>query len=191
MDKETTRRSGAPRKAHHDEGSMLNRILTVIILVSLTLLVFCSCRSSRVPQLPPSLVLHDSVRVEIRERLVHIHDTVTIPLPQQSVSHSAADSSSHLETTLAESDVRILPDGTLLHTLRNRPGALKAPVDLPCKVRDSLVYRDRDVPVPVPYPVEKELSWWQQLKMKIGGVCIIFSLILCIFLFFGFWKRIR
>ena len=38
-------------------------------------------------------------------------------------------------------------------------------------VRDSLVYRDRVQTVTV--EVEKELTWWQDLKLKVGGMALL------------------
>ena len=49
-------------------------------------------------------------------------------------------------------------------------------------VRDT-IYQSKHDSIPAPYPVEvikevpAELSWWQQLKMKVGGAAIILCLL--------------
>lgn len=176
------------RRRFPNDGNRLNSLLSLIILMSILLLILSSCRSSRMPSASQLPVLRDSVRVEIRERLVHIHDTLRFAIPQQHIERSSRDSASHLETALALSDAIILPDGSLYHTLRHRPGCLKTPVDTLFKVRDSIVYRDRKVPVCV--EVEKKLNLWQKLKIEIGGVFIILFLIWAAVTFYHFWKKL-
>jgi hypothetical protein len=49
--------------------------------------------------------------------------------------------------------------------------------------RTDTIYQSKTDSIPVPYPVEvikevpAELSWWQRLKMKVGGAAIILCLL--------------
>jgi hypothetical protein len=49
--------------------------------------------------------------------------------------------------------------------------------------RTDTIYQSKTDSIPTPYPVEvikevpAELSWWQQLKMKVGGAAIILCLL--------------
>ena len=55
------------------------------------------------------------------------------------------------------------------------------------EIRDSIVYRDKEVQVP--YPVEKKLTKWQQIKLDIGGYTMI---VLIVLLIIGFlWLFLR
>ena len=165
-----------------------NDLLSLILLLCAALMLMSSCRTPSPLPVPPRL--HDSVRIEIRERVVPIHDTLIHRIPQQTASQSTRDSLSRLETDFAESCARIEPDGTLYHTLTNKPQDYKAPVDTFYTTRDSMVYRDRDVPVPTPYPVEKELSQWQKLKMEVGGIVIILFILWGIYKIYKIWKQL-
>lgn len=52
------------------------------------------------------------------------------------------------------------------------------------KVRDSIVYREKEIKVPAPYPVEKDLSWFQQTLMYTGALLWIAALIYIVILIF-------
>lgn len=78
------------------------------------------------------------------------------------------DSSSHLENDYAVSDARVNADGTLYHDLRTKPQRKPVPVKTPEVRRDSIVYVDKQVEVPV--TVEKDLTAWQQFRLRWFGV---------------------
>ena len=166
-----------------------NAFFIVMLLLALTLL-FSGCRSHRPAQLPP-VQLRDSIRVEVRERVVTIHDTAYIEVPAQSQSQQVRDSTSHLETDFAESDARINADGSLSHSLRNKPQQLAAPTENKVHVRDSVVYRDREVPVPQPYAVEKPLTLWQKLLMNAGAFALGSLLLLLIVMVVKIVKKVK
>lgn len=106
----------------------------------------------------------DSVRVEVRERIVHLHDTVTIEVPVESVRQTVRDTTSHLETSFAVSDARINSDGSLTHTLDNKAGNRPVEVETEIVYRDSVVYRDRTNREVV--EVERELTSWQRFRLQ-------------------------
>ncbi|GEM_PF-1200794 len=144
----------------------LKRILSGLLLFFLLigLLCICSCSVKRAVQKEDK---EERVRVEYREILKT--DTVTIQLPPEHVQVVRQDSS-YLETSLAASNARIQSDGTIYHTLWNKPFTPKIEVKYKDRetIRDSIVYQTKEVP----YFVEKELNWWQSIRMKVGGISI-------------------
>lgn len=116
----------------------------------------------------------DSVRVEVRERIVHHHDTVTIEVPVESVRQTVRDTASHLETSYAVSDARINPDGSLTHTLDNKAGERPVEVENKIVYRDSIVWRDRTNWEVV--EVERALTAWQQFRLR--GFWVLLAVLL-------------
>ena len=142
---------------------LLQGIIGAILMLGLLLL--CSCSTRRAVQRETS---DEKVRIEYRE--IVRTDTVAVRLPPERIEVVRRDSS-HLETFLATSDARIEPDGTLYHTLQNKPYTPEIEVRYKDRetVRDSIVYQTKEVP----YFVEKELNWWQKLRMNAGTVVIM------------------
>lgn len=132
---------------------------SIIIIVFLFL---TSCGAGK--HLPTRTELQDSTRVEIREKTVYVRDTVILKIPAQTAENTTRDTSSHLETDYAESDARIDPDGTLHHSLRNKPQKKPVPVDVPQTQKDSIVYRDRYISETVEVP--RDLTAWQKWQMR-------------------------
>lgn len=137
----------------------MNRFL-FIMLICLT----ASCRV--VEEIPTT----DSTRIKVCERVVIVHDTSYVSVPEQSISQNVRDSISHLETDIAVSEARIMPDGSLSHSIKNKAQNIPLVTDKEIHYRDSIVEREKKVPVPV--PVEKELSWWEKIKQLLGGIAI-------------------
>ena len=137
----------------------------------------CPCR-----QLASSEV--DSVRVETRVRREVVHDTVMVPLPREAERVVVRDTASHLETSLAVSDARILPDGSLKHTLANRPGMLPVAVEREVVTRDSIVWRDRVESRTV--EVRRPLTRWQRVQMCGFWVLLAVAVLLARHLFLSF-----
>ena len=119
-------------------------------------LLLDACAAPRVTQVEQ----RDSVRVEYRERLVR--DTVLFLVPAESTEREARDTSSHLETSLAESDASIV-DGVLYHSLRNKPQ--KIPVPVVVTVHDTTVVQGsvRTEIVEVPAKLTKAQERWIRL----------------------------
>lgn len=146
-----------------DLKRLLGGLLSFILL--LFLLSLSSCAARRAVQRETS---DEKVRIEYRE--IVRTDTVAVRLPPERIEVVRRDSS-HLETFLAASDARIEPDGTLYHTLQNKPYTPEIEVRYKDRetVRDSIVYQTKEVP----YFVEKELNWWQKLRMNAGTVALL------------------
>ena len=119
---------------------------------------FCPCRKA-VPT-----AMRDSVRVETVIRTEYVRDTVLVEVPAEEKAQTVRDTTSHLETTFAESDAAIMPDGALYHTLRNKLQQHPAGVETKVVYRDSIIYRDRIKTERV--EVERDLTWWQQTRLR-------------------------
>lgn len=92
-----------------------------------------------------------------------------------------------METILAASEARIRPDGTIYHTLRNKAFTPKIEVKYKDRetIRDSIVYQTKEVP----YFVEKELNWWQKIRMNAGGLALIVLILGVAYKVFQILKR--
>lgn len=129
---------------------------TIILLAVMTATGCCPCRKAAVP------TVRDSVRVETQIRTEYVRDTVLVEVPAEEKAQTVRDTTSHLETTFAESDAAIMPDGTLYHTLRNKPQQHPAEVETKVVSRDSIIYRVKTEHV----EVERDLTWWQQTRLR-------------------------
>lgn len=161
----------------------LKNLLGGLLLFFLACGLFCLCSCS-VKRAVQKESKEERVRVEYREILKT--DTVTVQLPPERIEVIRRDSS-HLETSLAASDARIQPDGTIYHTLLNKPFTPKIEVKYKDRetIRDSIVYQTKEVP----YFVEKELNWWQKIRMKAGGLAIIALILGAAYKVFRILKR--
>lgn len=131
---------------------------TIILLAAIMAIGCCPCRKASVP------AVRDSVRVETQIRTEYVRDTVLVELPAEEKAQTVRDTTSHLETTFAESDAAITPDGALYHTLRNKPQQRPVPAETKVVYRDSIIYRDRIKTERV--EVERDLTWWQQTRLR-------------------------
>ena len=92
--------------------------------ITVIFLALCAC-SPKV--LPPVVQIRDSVRVEIRARIVH--DTVSFEVPVIIERNMTRDTSSHLENDWAKSDASLV-DGFLEHTLETKGQTVYIPVQV-------------------------------------------------------------
>lgn len=131
-----------------------------MMLAAVILFGCCPCRQLQSIQ-------RDTVAVIIRDS-IYLHDTTLLWSPPDESSQAVADTSSHLETSLAESDAAIV-DGRLVHSIRNRSeNIVPINVTIPYKVHseshESL--SERTVVKEVP----RELTWWQVLWVRLGQI---------------------
>lgn len=133
----------------------MKRILFFILLFGMT-----ACSPCR--RLATST--RDSVRVETIIHTEYVPDTVFIEVPAERERQTVRDTTSRLETSFAVSEARINPDGALFHSLENKPQKRPVPIEKEVVYHDSMVYRDRMDTETV--EVERELTWWQQTRMR-------------------------
>ena len=148
-------------------------IVTLIALLPL----LAGCGTAR-----PATASSDSTSVRMIEHVEYVPVKVEVPLPAISEKVSTRDTSSHLENAYAVSDAAVSRDGILTHTLETKPQTLAAETEVRVEYRDSIVYRDRSVEKTVEVKVEKELNWWQKMRMDIGGAAICLVLLAAVWL---------
>ena len=156
-------------------GAIISWIITLILLA--VICSFTSCRSTRTVVVE----VEDSTSTHVHTHTVFVPDTVLVPLPPQTVYRVTPDTASHLETAYAASDAAIR-GGLLHHTLTTKATPVAVPVQHKETTRDSIVYREREVPVPVPVvqEVEKPLTGWQQLRLHLANIMLFTLAILAV-----------
>ena len=144
-------------------------------LLLLSLLAASAC--STVRPLPST----DSTKVEVRYETKTIHDTAFVELPVIVERVATLDTASVLENKYAKSAASV-SGGVLTHSLETKPVREPVSVEKQIVYRDSLVFRDKVQTVTV--EVEKKLTWWQTLKMRLGLVTILLLVIVVIYFIF-------
>ncbi len=159
-----------------------------IFLFGVIALVLSSCHTQKqaVPPAPVILNNSDSVRVETIINTIYVPTPVTLDIPRQSQTSVTAADSSHVETDLAESDAWINEDGTLGHSITNKPGKLQGEVYVPQTTTQNIkeAVKEKEIPVPQPYPVEveREFTIMEQIKLAafwylVGAVIVSIGLL--------------
>lgn len=155
------KRLSAP--THYGIRAGLATIFPVILLTT-----FAGCCASR--GYPLKTWTQDSLMVEktvmYAERL---RDTViSVTLPAESYENEVKRDSSFLQTSLAFSTASILPDGTLRHSLKNKPGPVVAGVLLPEK-QTIIITAERSANRSITeIPVKQPLSGIERFLMYSG-----------------------
>ena len=144
-------------------------------LLLLSLLAASAC--STVRPLPST----DSTKVEVRYETKTVHDTAFVELPVIVERVATLDTASVLENKYAKSAASV-SGGVLAHSLETKPVREPVSVEKQIVYRDSLVFRDKVQTVTV--EVEKKLTWWQTLKMRLGLVAIVLIVIVVIYFIF-------
>lgn len=140
----------------------------------IAMLTLSSCRSHK-ELVTKQTHTEDSTRIEIRERVIIVPDTVYITLPQQEYERITIDSISHLETDFAISDVHIQPNGTMRHTLKTKPTSIPVITQKKAVSRDTTisVYKGNSTEKQQTVP-KKEKSQWAEviISLVIVGIAI-------------------
>lgn len=105
---------------------------------------------------------------EYRDSTAWRDTTIYVPIPleaDQAIVH--VGDTSHRETSVAVSDAWVGADGFLHHDLRNKPGRLAYPVQLPEHYLVSNVQNTRETAAVIekPVKVEQPLSGWRRFKI--------------------------
>lgn len=136
---------------------MKGPIKTAIFLA----LCVCSC-SPKV--LPPVVQIRDSIRVEIRDRVVH--DTVSFEVPVIIERNMTRDTTSHLENAWAQSDASLV-DGFLSHSLETKGQTVYIPVTT--YVHDTLIVEKEAQETVITKEVERDFTWWEKARLRAFG----------------------
>ena len=142
-------------------------------------LSFLSVACSTMKQVTP----REQTTVEVRTNTVFVPETVYIEIPRIVEKVQTLDTISVIDTKYAVSEAQV-SNGVLAHSLEIKPVREPAIVQKEIVYRDSVVLQQMDVDHYIEVPAE--LSWWQQLKLRIGGIAlgIIITLIVCAAIYF-------
>ena len=124
--------------------------------------------------------------MEVRYETLTVHDTAYVELPVIVEKVATLDTTSTLENTYAKSEA-VVTGGILRHSLETKPVSIPVKVKTKTVYKDSLVYRDRVVREDV--YIEKELTWWQRFRLKLGSVSLILIVIAILYLFLHFFHN--
>ena len=108
--------------------------------------------------------------MEVRYETKTVHDTAFVELPVIVERVATLDTASVLENKYAKSAASV-SGGVLTHSLETKPVREPVSVEKQIVYRDSLVFRDKVQTVTV--EVEKKLTWWQTLKMRLGPMYVL------------------
>ena len=115
------------------------------LFILILLLVSVSCGTTK------SIPVQTIEKIEYRDSIVYVNDTITIEVPKEKVVYvRPADTLSQISTSLAFSEAKV-EKGVLTHTLEQK-GQIKAKIDTFFMVK----YIDRIVEKEVPVEVEVE-----------------------------------
>lgn len=151
---------------------MKTKLTYFFCLLAITILSSCRTSKETISSPQPVIITNtDSVRTEYIETVKIDTVVVEVPIPSESVSQVVRDTVSHVETSLAESEAWINEDGTLGHSIRNKPPNIQTEILVPVKETRSNNTENRIKEVPVPYPdpvyIERNPTLSERIKLKL------------------------
>lgn len=140
------------------------RLATLILL-----LVTCSC-SPKIYE-----VIKTETKIEYRDSLIYRDTTIYVTLPvESSVSYVPLNDTSHVETSLAESDAWVDTTG-LHHNIKNKDRDIGVTVPVITHVIVDQAHTSKDTITPV--YTERKLTWWQQFRIKAFWWLVLIALV--------------
>jgi hypothetical protein len=161
--------------------------IVAICLMAFVGLALCGCRAKK-PLVSETSDTKDSVRVEYKEKIVKVPVTVYVEVPIESHINMTNDSS-HLETGFAVSDAAMIWIDSvpfLRHTLANKAQAIGKKDSVEVVEKEKVVWKTRRVTYTKTEYVQKDLSWWQKVKILFGGWSLLLNAIAIVL---AIWKR--
>lgn len=149
-----------------------------ILCFSLLYVLLCGC--STIKEVP----IQQIDRIEYRDSVVFVHDTISVPVPYEVVREVIPDiDTSYLETSVARSVAYLDKDKKQLsHTLEQK-GEVKTKYDTVIVVEYVDKYIEREIPVPV--EVEKPYI------PKFFWVVTIYAAIISTWWLIRLWMKLR
>lgn len=138
----------------------MKRNITILIILFVCFITGCKTKTIYYPVERKTTITETLRDTVIDVRLEHIRDSVITP-----------DTTSRLSNKYAYSSARLI-SGMLHHTLSTWPDAL-IPVEV--KYIDRLQIDSIPAPYPVEVPVyiDKEPTWWQKARMRLGEAFLV------------------
>jgi hypothetical protein len=129
----------------------------------------------------------DNTKVEVKTVVERLVDTAYVELPVIVEKVATFDTTSVLENKYAKSEA-IVSGGLLTHSLATKPVREPVKVEKEIVYRDSLVYRDQVVKEDI--YIEKELTFWQKFRLKLGSWTIVLIVISTLYLLFQLFNNL-
>lgn len=149
-----------------------------IIAFSILFVLLCSCAT--IKEVP----INHIDKIEYRDSVVYIHDTVSIPVPYEVTKEVIPDiDTSYLETSIAKSVAYLDRDKkSLNHTLEQK-GEIKAVHDTVITVEYVDRYIEKEIPIRVEIekPYIPQWCWWS----------LIFNVIILSFIAIRAYLKLR
>lgn len=118
----------------------------------------------------PRVETRDSVVVVTRDSTVYRDSILFVQVPGEAYAVETYNDSSHLETSIAESDA-VVRGGKLTHTLRNKPTSrLQTKVALPSRYIITTATTASQSQIREVVEVEKKLTSWQSFLLVLGKI---------------------
>lgn len=139
---------------------MMKRLFKIAVFVILAFLV-SGCRYWKLASIEHE---RKSDSVIIRTEYIERFDTAYITITKE-IQQVLEDTASVLENDYCISEARITPDGYLFHSLETKPQQKPVPVKTTEKVRDTTIYKEKEVYIKDPVPVEREFTRWELVRL--------------------------
>lgn len=139
----------------------------ILILISALVFGLTSCRT-------PKVIYRDSIRVEVKEKIIRDTDTLHFPVPVEVIKNVTTDTTSTVETSLATSTATIV-GGLLYHSIENKKQVIDIPYEKETHYKDStslqqhIVYKTEYINKP---------TKWQKFKMRFFWLFIGLAVVL-------------
>lgn len=149
-----------------------------ILCFSLLYVLLCGC--STIKEVP----IQQIDRIEYRDSVVFVHDTITVPVPYEVVREVIPDiDTSYLETSVARSVAYLDKDKKQLSHSLEQKGEVKTKYDTVLVVEYVDKYIEREIPVPV--EVEKPYI------PKFFWIVTIYAAIISTWWLIKLWMKLR
>lgn len=168
------------------------RIIIALLVVFAIAAFFSSCKLFKTGVNEKSET-SDSTRVEYIERVVKVPVTVYVEVPAEK-QIQMTDSTSILETKFALSEASMVwINGVpfLRHSLENKPQKIEKTDSVAVIYKERTVWKTRRVSYTRTEIREKQLTWWQNVKVRFADYVIGLLVILLFVLGVVAWKRSR
>ena len=148
------------------ERENMKILLRFLLLALITVVGICFAASSCCHKIYENMEQShvDSVRVEIRDRIVH--DTTTFEIPVEIERIVVKQDSSTLENTYAKSTAFVDGDGNLHHSLETKPQTIDVPFTVSVSDTTTVHATETAQKETIVKEVEREFTWWEKVRLR-------------------------
>lgn len=153
------------------------------LIVSICFVLICIITGCS-PRIYPEKTVSDSISFIVKDTVIYRDSIVYVKIPAGiSTEIVPKDSTSHIETQVAESDAWI-EGGQLHHTLTNKDMMLPAPIVIPKYIHSEAYAHSQSSKILRIQKIyeEKQLSAWQSFRLTLGSIIVVFAAAYALFL---------